>query len=414
MFILLKQKMSFVLFLTVAIGAIVLLSACSQDEEQQSESNDTLTVWTMSQDLEKFVTAYEEETGVTVDVQSFPWDNAHEKLLTAVASGEGPDVLQIGSTWVAEFGEAGTFLDLSDHIGDYENLDLNNFYEEAVASAQYKDQTVGIPWYVDTRVLYYRTDILAEVGYPDGPETWDDVLDASRQLADRGEGQYGIEFPRTDENFPFMLAWSQGWEYNEAEGAANFGKSEFKESVELYNTFFEEELSQSNDGKELYQAFSDGSKPMYFSGPWEIDQLRDQIPELDGKWDLKVMPKTETNDSMIGGAHWSIFHNSDNVDQALDFINWMSDPETQVDWYETRNELPSNLQAWEDPILAKDDKVNTFGKQLENTRALPVIPEFNQLSEELINYLERIYRGGEDVDTVLEEYQEEAARILNK
>lgn len=288
---------------TIVVGAFFVLSACSGGSDNESEgSSNTITVWTMSQDLDGFVTEYEDETGVTVDVQAIPWENAHDKLLTAVASGKGPDVLQIGTTWVAEFGEAGTFLDLTDHLSDYENLSSDNFFEEAVASTKFNDQTIGVPWYVDTRTLYYRTDILEEVGYPEGPETWDDVLDASRKLTDRGEGQYGIEFPKTDPNFPFMLAWAQGWEYDEELGTKNFEDPKFVEAVELYNTFFEEGLTQSEEGKELYQAFSDGSKPMYFSGPWEIDQLKDQLPELDGQWDVRVMPMAETNNSMIGST----------------------------------------------------------------------------------------------------------------
>ncbi|MFP3359810.1 extracellular solute-binding protein, partial [Planococcus sp. SIMBA_143] len=102
-------------------------------------------VWTMTSGLEEFVTEYEDESGVTVEVQAIPWDNAHDKLLTAVASGNGPDVRQIGTTWVAEFAEAGTFLDISDKIDDYDNLAADNFYESAVETTKYEDTTIGIP-----------------------------------------------------------------------------------------------------------------------------------------------------------------------------------------------------------------------------------------------------------------------------
>ncbi len=107
---------------------VFVLGACNSNESGGSSNENEISVWTMSGGLEDFVTEFEDETGMTVNVQTIPWSNAHDRLLTAVASGNGPDVLQIGTTWVAEFAEAGTFLDLSDHLADYENLSQDRFF----------------------------------------------------------------------------------------------------------------------------------------------------------------------------------------------------------------------------------------------------------------------------------------------
>ncbi len=368
----------------------------------------------MTKGLDEFVTEFEEESGVSVEVQAIPWENAHDKLLTAVASGKGPDVLQIGTTWVAEFAEAGTFLDLSDYITHYDNLSADNFYESAVETTKFEKQTIGIPWYVDTRALFYRTDILGDLGYPNGPSTWEDMIEASRQLADRGDDQYAIDLPATDPQFPFVLAWQFGWNYEVGEGAANFDHANFEEAMKLHHLFYDEGLSQTGEGKEFFQAFEDGSKPMFISGPWDIKTIKDRAPDIEGKWDVRLMPKAENNKSMMGGAHWTVFHNSDKVDQALDFINWMADPETQVKWYEANSELPANTVAWEDPILADDPMVSTFGEQLEATQPLPLIPEYERLGQELLNTLEQINRGGADIDKSLEAYRNEVSRILGE
>ncbi|UOQ43997.1 sugar ABC transporter substrate-binding protein [Halobacillus salinarum] len=397
----------------VMLAVMLVLGACSSDSSGEGSDDNTIKVWTMSKALKGFVKDYEKESGVKVDVQVIPWENAHDKLLTAVASGKGPDVLQIGTTWVAEFAEAGTFLDLSDHIKDYDNLSPDNFYDSAIETTQYKDQTIGIPWYVDTRLLYYRKDILGEVGYPNGPETWDDMIDASEKLAARGDGQYALDMPATDPQFPFMLAWQQGWDYDIDKGAENFKEPSFKEAVKLHHLYYKEGYSQTGEGKEFFQSFSDGSKPMFFSGPWDIKTLKDRAPEIDGKWDVHVMPKAENNKSMIGGAHLAVFNNSDKVDKSLDFINWMADPETQVEWFKTNSELPANKASWDDPALADDPKVSTFGEQLESTQALPLIPEYERLGQELLKTLEQINRGGADVDKAIKDYQSKAEKILN-
>ncbi|SFL70436.1 carbohydrate ABC transporter substrate-binding protein, CUT1 family [Gracilibacillus orientalis] len=402
----------FVSFLFV----IITLSACTSGDSSgdgQSDEN-TIQVWTMSDGLDDFVTDFEEESGITVDVQSIPWESAHDKLLTAVASGEGPDVLQIGTTWVAEFAEADTFMDISKYIDDYENLAPDNFYESAVGTTEFDGQTIGVPWYVDTRALFYRTDILEEVGYPNGPETWEDMIDASRKLADRGDDQYAIDLPTTDPQFPFILAWEQGWTYDIDKGADSFNSSDFKEAIELHHLFYDEGLSQMGEGKEFFQAFSDGSKAMFFSGPWDIGTVKDRAPEIEGKWDVKVMPTAENNKSMMGGAHLSVFANSEKVEQSLKFINWMAAPDTQAKWYETKSELPANKEAWENPVLADDDMVSTFGEQLEATQPLPLIPEYERLGNEILTTLEEINRGGAEIDQSLEAFRAEAAKILSE
>ncbi|ELK47770.1 sugar ABC transporter substrate-binding protein [Bacillus sp. SB49] len=401
------------LVLCLFIGGLFILGACSSNESSgEGEDSDALQVWTMSGGLKEFVTEFEDANGAKVEVQTIPWANAHDKLLTAVASGKGPDVIQIGTTWVAEFAEAGAFMDLSDKIGDYENLKPDHFYEGAIGTTTYEDKTIAVPWYVDTRLLFYRTDILGEVGYPEGPETWEDMIDASRKLADRGEGQFAVDLPANDPQFPFMMAWQQGWEYEVGAGADNFDSPDFKKAVELHHLFYDEGLSQMEEGKEFFQSFADGSKPMFFSGPWDIKTIKERAPEIEGNWDVHVMPEADNNKSMMGGAHLAVFHNSDKEDLALEFIDWMADKDTQLKWYEENSELPANKEAWEDPLLSEDPMVSTFGEQLESTQPLPLIPEFERLGQELITKLEEINRGGKNIDDAIQEYKADTERVL--
>lgn len=394
----------------ILVGIMLITVGCSSGEDEEN----TIQVWTMNNAMEDFVKQYEEENDVNVETQIIPWGEVRDKFLTAIASGNGPDVVQVGSTGVPEYAGAGMFMDLTEYIDDYENFNPDNFYDGAIGTTKYDGQTIGIPFHVDTRALYYRTDILAEVGYPEGPATWEEMIDASRKLADRGDDQYAIDLPRDDPQYPFMFSWQHGWNYEEGEGASNFEDERFIEAMTKYKIFYDEELSQLEEGKEFVQAFSDGSKPMFFSGPWDIMTIQENAPEMEGKWDVRVMPTEETNTSMIGGSHFGIFHNSEKVDQSLDFINWLADAETQLAWYEEINELPANIEAWEDPALADDPFFSVFGEQLESTETLPMIPEYTEISEELINYLERIYRGGEEVEEVMEQYREKAAELLSE
>ncbi|MCG6581871.1 extracellular solute-binding protein, partial [Acinetobacter baumannii] len=98
----------------------VVLAGCSSGSEKADGGSEgggkkELKVWLMGDETdETLIKQYEEKNpGVKVSVQSIPWGSAHDKLLTAVASKSGPDVVQMGTTWIPEFAQAGALLDLT-------------------------------------------------------------------------------------------------------------------------------------------------------------------------------------------------------------------------------------------------------------------------------------------------------------
>lgn len=107
-----------------------------------------LTIWAMGNEgdlLGDFVKDFEKEnTDVTVKVTAIPWSSAHDKIQTAIAAGNGPDVAQMGNTWMADFSNS-----FSTVPG---NFDMSGFFEGPADNYKVGDQQLGVPWYVDTRV----------------------------------------------------------------------------------------------------------------------------------------------------------------------------------------------------------------------------------------------------------------------
>lgn len=405
-------------FLIVTLLSVVL-SACGNDNKDDggsSSGSDKITVWAMGEEgklLKEMAKEFEKENeGLTVEVQALPWENAHDKLLTAVASGNGPDVLQLGATWIPEFAEAGALLDLRDYVKDNPEFAKENYFEGAQSLMEYNDEVVGIPWYVDTRVLYYRTDILAEVGYDEAPKNWEELEDAAQKLADRGEGQWGLDIDQKDQITPFIFAWQNGYQADIENNDLNLDSPEFIDAMEYYTSFFENGYSQQIEGLDIIQAFGNGSKAMFFSGPWMINQLNDQVPDIEGDWSVATMPGNTSNTSSLGGAVFSVFHTSDNVDNAMKFISYMNETETQLEWMETSSTLPSRVEAWEDPRLSEDEMYSVFGEQL--TDAIPGIQveEFERIAQELLNALERVNAGGADLEAEMETFNQTAQQLL--
>jgi len=120
-----------------------------------------------------------------VKVLQIAWVAAHEKRITAFASGTLPDVFQLGNTWIPEFQSLGSIEPLNNYIAKSSVVSAQNYFEGIWETNKIDETVYGIPWYVDTRVLFYRTDILRSVGYDSAPRTWAELYDVSKKIKKR-------------------------------------------------------------------------------------------------------------------------------------------------------------------------------------------------------------------------------------
>lgn len=403
-----------VMMSTVALSSVV--AGCSSNSSKEDEK--TITVWAMGEEakaLPKLAKEYEKDhKGTKVKVQAIPWDTAHDKLLTAVASKNGPDVVQMGTSWMPEFTDAKALADMKPYMKDHPELELSNYYEGSIETVERDGKVYGTPWYIDTRVLYYRKDALEKVGYPEAPKTWEELSDAAEKLKNRGKNMYGITLDTNDQMLSFMFARQNGSPLLTEDNQPLFDQPEFVESTEYLVSFFENKSAPVDLGMDIVQAF--GAKnpnvPMFISGPWMINIINDQKPDIAEKWGTAVLPTKETNTSFLGGSNLSIFNYSKKKDQAADFIAYMSKPETQTEWMELTNSLPSTKEAWKNEKLQNDEKLKTFGEQLKNAAPMPMITKWEKVSQTYLKSFEKMYRGASDVEPELKVFQKEAEDIL--
>jgi ABC-type sugar transport system, periplasmic component len=424
--------MTFKKSLTATIAGSVLLmgmlSACggnkAEDNNTAAEGSTgkggkvTLNVWGMGEEakaLPKIAEQFEAENpDIKINVQPLPWDTAHDKLLTAVASKKGPDVVQMGTTWIPEFANAGALMDLSSDIGNYPELADDNFYAGSLNTTKYDGKTVGVPWYIDTRVLYYRTDLLKEVGYDQAPKTWDELKDAADKLKARGGNKYGISLDVKEQTLMFMFARQNGSKLIDGNKPL-FNEPQFVEAVDYLNSFFKDGDAPLDLGIDIVAGFKgDGMLPMFISGPWMIKLINDQAPELQGKWATAVLPAKENNISALGGSNLSVFQYTDHKEEAMKFLAYMSKPETQLKWLELANALPSTKKAWEDPKLTTDPNLKVIGEQMSSSEPMPLLKPWEQVAQEALNSFEKIYRGQTKTQDELNSFNKKATDILSK
>lgn len=412
-------KINKLLLGTTSLLSLSLLAACGNGDEESAseESSDTLSVWMMgdgNETVQPIFDAYTEETGIEVDLQSIPWSAAHDRLLTAVASGEGPDVVQMGSTYMAEFTDAGALLDISDYIESSDALSPENFFEGNVATTMFDDNYYGVPWYTETRALYYRTDLLEEVGYPEGPSNWEELYDAAVKLSERGDNMYGFDINLKEQTFGPMFAKQNGSEIINEAGEPVLNEPEFVEAIEYLHSFVEAGATTNQDlGIELSQSFGgEGIVPMFISGPWSISMIEDQTTDIEGKWDIRTLPEGPvSNVSNTGGANLAVWSSSDHPDEAMDLIEHMVSVDSLMTYYDTTSSLPALVEAWEEEPF-QDEKIAVFGEQLENSEHMPLIEGWDRMSQAYLSSFEQIMVGGADIQETLDNLNEEVKTII--
>jgi multiple sugar transport system substrate-binding protein len=422
---------------TTAVRALALLTAaglaltgCGRDDTTgepgpgqgeavaEGPATGTIEVWAMGAEgdmLGDFVAAFEEENpDADVKVTPIPWEAAHDKLANAIAAGNTPDVSLIGTTWMGEFAEMGGLEPTPEGL-----VDEGDFFEGPWESTVVGDTSYGVPWYVETRVLYYRTDLAEEAGWSEAPKTWDELKQFATDLQDKADVEYGINLqPGQTGSWQTMLpfAWSNGASLTDDAGTEyTIDSPEMTEALEYYRSFFDEGLAGPTrllDPGELESGFAKKTFGAFVSGPWHTGLVEDAGVSQD-EYAVAPLPGKDSTPgtSFVGGGNLAVFADSDNKESAWKLVQWFADPEVQQDFYDEVGSLPSVQAAWESGELADDPQLQVFGEQLESTMSPPSVPTWEQVAAVIDSDIEKATKGATPVEDAVSHMQSQAESI---
>ncbi len=178
---------------------------------------------------------------ISVNVQKMPFTVAHEKLLTAYAGDTLPDLCQLGNTWIPEFAALDALEPLDSYVAGSQEVQLDDYFEGILASNRVDKTLFGIPWYVDTRLLYYRRDLLKQAGFDEPPQSWQqwsEMLGAIKQLV--GPDRYSVLLPLNEFEPLLVLSLQLPAELLRDGGRyGNFRGPDFRKALSFYNSLFE-------------------------------------------------------------------------------------------------------------------------------------------------------------------------------
>lgn len=393
-----------------------------------SDSKTTITFWALGAEgehVQKLMPEFERRhTEIRVKVQMIPWVAAHEKLLTAYAGRSLPDIGQLGNTWIPEFTLLNALEPLDSWLEESATLNKESYFDGIWKTNLMEEQLMGIPWYVDTRVLFYRKDLLARAGFPEGPKTWSDWVAASQTIKEQlGDRKGYPNFLPTNEYMPPIVLGMQAGSSLLRDGNryGDFRGKEFTRAFTFYMSFFKNRLAPVGitEITNLYQGFAEGYLSMYISGPWNIGEFRRRLPaNMQNKWMTAPLPAPDSSGvpgaSLAGGSSLVMFRSSKNKEAVWKLIEYLSEPAQQMQFYHLTGDLPARKEAWQDSSLTHDIYIRAFFEQLNHVKPTPPVPEWEQIALKIQQYAEAAARQAMSIDEALAGLDNEVDLMLEK
>jgi multiple sugar transport system substrate-binding protein len=361
--------------------------------------------------------------GLHVRVQQIPWSAAHEKLLTAFVGRSMPDVFQLGSTWVPEFAAIGAAESLDARLAASAATPTDDFFPGILDANRIDGATYGIPWYVDTRLLFYRSDLLAQAGFSAPPgdwQSWMTHMTGVKQLV--GPGNYAILLPVSEWQPPVILALQRGATLlRDGDRYGDFQSAAFRTAFAFFLDIFRRELAPAAaEGQvaNLYQDFAAGFFAFYISGPWNIGEFSTRLPaSMQDRWGTAPMPAPEPGQpgiSIAGGASLALSRSARDPEAAWQLIEYLAEPATQIEFYRLTGDLPARRAAWNDPALRDNRHTQAFWTQLQYVRAPPKVPEWERIASKITDYAEAAVRGDLSIEQALAGLDRDVDALLEK
>ena len=362
-----------------------------------------------------------EHPSIRVKVQQLPWTAAHEKLLTAFAGDVTPDICQLGNTWVSELVALGALEPLDRYAATSSVVAATDYFPGIWDTNRVGDRLYGVPWYVDTRLLFYRQDLLRDAGFSAPPRSWPEWTQMLAGIARQARGErHGILLPLNEFEPLLALALQQDEPLLRDDGRwGNFRSAGFRRALAFYLEIFQHgwaPVTASVAISNVWNEFGRGRFVFYVSGPWNIGELGRRLPaDQQQTWATAPLPGPDgPGASIAGGSSLVVFRASRHQAEAWRLIEFLSRPDVQRRFHALTGDLPPRRATWQDPGLMADVHARAFREQLERVKPAPKVPEWERIAAELRLVAERAVRTNLSVDAAARELDARADLILEK
>ena len=415
--------------ISIILSSILILS-CGNTKTKQTvsklptidENTETeITVWAWNVAAKALVESAksfnQKYPKIKVNVQEYGLaQNVYERYSVILSSGVGvPDIIQIESDYVQTFAETYPqyFFDMNGYI------DIEGKVDPSKISTSYDSEgkLVSIPWDSGPVVMFYREDLFNQAGIDiNSIITFEDYILAGKKLKERFPNitMTGLPFTQDENLFRCLLVANKSYYLNN-KGEITVASSKAIETLQMIKRLIDEGVAKNTinwDGGIV--ANKNGELASWIMGGWWGGTIKDQMPEMKGKWKIAPIPAFPdgARASSSGGAGLSITA-SEPIKQAaaLEFIKEsLMNVDNQLMMYEKYSLFPSYLPTYDDERFLKSDDYfgDDFNKILADvTKEIPNViyasKDFAEIKNTVVSVYEDVLNNNRDIKSALEQ-----------
>lgn len=380
-----------------------MLLACGE-----SETDRTLEFWQFWTDpkakpvIESIAHQYEQENpGWKVNITDLTWSDGHQKIVVAFGAGNPPDLLELGSDWIAEFAAGHALSEIE--------LDTAKFILSE--SGTFENKFYAHPWFTASRILYFNKSLL-EKASKDIPANWAELYEACEAIDNLDEsisgfGANSAEPHRLYKKFlPFV--WSCGGSILDGD-RINLDNPEVLKALRFYKSLTEHAHIEKQ--RYLEDSFMEGKLGCVISGGWLIKRLHDNPVDFE----YVLVPMPPENDTIQGlsfaGAEYLVIPNKSRKKEAVrklidiilrpEYINALCDS------------VGFGFGPYRSNIRPKmTPKQQILFEQLQNSQSTPVHPRWIYVESIIEEMVESVTLGQQTPEAAIKDAQRKINETL--
>lgn len=409
------------LFNRISYGLQKFLASFKNDESElcsadnsDNENDDPIEVWVLlgreQTQVIRELTASEfaSEYGRSVSIKLVSGG-----LVEAALADEGPDAaLFLGGEDPVNLGSRGLLADLSEMPG-FDEMTVN-YTDNAFEPYTYNNSIYAVPLNRSWAMMFYRKDILSDIGIQSPPETWQELIDMlpvmQRNYMSAGLVLPGVQVnsikstnqisPSTETGHTFAALMLQNGMnyYNDSKTKTTFDTEQAADAFEMWTSFYTKyNLAQQYAP---FSRFRTGDYPIVIADYTFCNQLSTAAPEINGLWDFTAIPGTLREDGSIShavnssGSGAVVFKDDDKekLEDTWEYVKWFCSSDIQTKYAQQTESLMGQLGRYAPANVNTLKQMPWSAKELESLESsmaeiqeIPVLPSSYAVTRNIMN-----------------------------
>lgn len=381
-----------------ALLSLLLLAACGGGGGEGGKTLHVLigknTAYAQQQQqwMQQINSDFKQKTGATIAWDTFNGSSDEQtKLQTAVASGNGPDVFTIGTTFVPTAEATSGFNVLSSQDWQKVGGKSRFFQQQLTMSGTSPDKQIAVPFVMRPFAMAYNTALFRKAGISSPPTTWTDFVNDAEKLTDPSAGVYGAELDPSDTFDPWKIWWTfdrqNGGEFLSPDlKHAQLDTSQAVKSVQFWFDWatkyhIVDPNSMSWKANDAVRAFANGKAAMLIMITSTIGPTLNSSA-VKGQYAFAPLPSVpygmqqapaggQATETIVSGDDFAVASYSQQQDLAYQFINLVTDQAHQLQYTKTFGDLPTNVDA-ANQLTGQDPQTAAFVKAEQGAIPTPM------------------------------------------